>query len=48
MTRLTLRKAVIVLGLCSFALTAGACNTVKGLGRDIESVGQAGDKAMRR
>lgn len=23
-----------------------ACNTVKGLGRDIESVGEAGDKAI--
>ncbi|WP_407692305.1 entericidin A/B family lipoprotein [Rhizorhapis suberifaciens] len=23
-----------------------ACNTVKGVGRDIESVGQAGDDAM--
>jgi predicted small secreted protein len=23
-----------------------ACNTVKGLGRDVESVGQAGDDAL--
>jgi predicted small secreted protein len=28
------------------ALTATACNTVKGAGRDIESVGQAGDDAI--
>ena len=27
-------------------LAVGACNTVKGLGRDIESVGQAGDDAL--
>lgn len=26
-------------------LTLSACNTVKGLGRDIESVGEAGDRA---
>lgn len=48
MTRITLRKTAIALGLCGLMLTASACNTVKGLGRDIESVGQAGDKAMRR
>jgi entericidin B len=32
-----------------FAITAGlalsACNTVKGVGEDVESVGEAGDKA---
>jgi predicted small secreted protein len=32
------------LALGTFALTG--CNTVKGLGRDIESVGQAGDRAI--
>lgn len=41
------RKILIVLAAGSVALTASACNTVKGLGRDIESVGDAGDKAMR-
>ena len=30
----------------SIALTASACNTVKGAGRDIESVGKAGDEAI--
>lgn len=31
----------------ALAVTAlSACNTVKGLGRDIESVGQAGDDAL--
>ncbi|QZH75091.1 MAG: entericidin A/B family lipoprotein [Erythrobacter sp.] len=27
-------------------VTLSACNTVKGLGRDIESVGEAGDRAI--
>ncbi len=40
------RKLLISLGLVAVALTATACNTVKGLGRDIESVGQAGSDAM--
>ncbi len=39
------RKIIISLLLGSFALTATACNTVKGAGRDIESVGDAADKA---
>lgn len=31
----------------ALAMTAlSACNTVKGLGRDIESVGEAGDRAI--
>jgi entericidin A len=28
------------------AATLGACNTVKGLGRDIQSVGEAGERAL--
>ncbi len=40
------RKFLISLGVVAIALTATACNTVKGLGRDIESVGQAGDEAI--
>ena len=35
--------AISALALTTLAL--GACNTVKGLGRDIESVGRAGDNA---
>lgn len=41
-----IRKAILALAFGSIALTATACNTVKGLGRDIESVGSAGEKAM--
>jgi entericidin A len=36
--------------LCLFALTTsmalGACNTVKGVGEDVKSVGEAGDEAI--
>lgn len=41
-----IRKFIFALGVTSLALTATACNTVKGLGNDIESVGQAGDDAI--
>lgn len=41
-----LRKALLALAAGSIMLTVAACNTVKGLGRDIESVGTAGSKAM--
>ena len=40
------RKLILAIGIGALALTASACNTVKGLGRDIESVGQAGDEAI--
>lgn len=41
-----LRKILMALTLGAVAMTATACNTVKGAGQDIESVGNAGDKAM--
>ncbi len=41
-----LRKALIALTVGAIALSAAACNTVKGAGQDIESVGQAGDDAL--
>jgi predicted small secreted protein len=41
-----LRKLIITLGIGVMALTATACNTVKGAGEDIESVGRAGDRAI--
>lgn len=40
------RKFVIALAVGAVAMTATACNTVKGMGRDIESVGEAGDRAI--
>ena len=39
-----LRKIILVAALGASALALSACNTVKGLGRDIESVGEAGDQ----
>jgi predicted small secreted protein len=42
-----IRKIALVLAASGLALTAAACNTVKGLGRDIESVGEAGDRAIK-
>ena len=41
-----LRKVLLAVAAGSIALAATACNTVKGAGRDIESVGEAGDKAL--
>lgn len=40
------KKLIFALAVGSIALTAAACNTVKGAGRDIESVGEAGDRAL--
>lgn len=39
-------RKVIAITLIAASLMLSACNTVKGLGRDIESVGDAGDKAV--
>jgi predicted small secreted protein len=38
-------RKIMIAGLIASALLLSACNTVKGLGRDIESVGEAGDRA---
>lgn len=40
------RKLILALGIAALSLTAAACNTVKGAGEDIESVGEAGDRAI--
>lgn len=41
-----IRKFILALALGGVALTATACNTVKGVGRDIELVGDAADRAI--
>ena len=41
-----IRRIAIACALGSLALTAAACNTVKGVGEDIESVGEAGEDAI--
>lgn len=40
-----LRKAALAFLVLSL-VGLGACNAVKGLGQDIESVGEAGDRAI--
>lgn len=40
------KKLLLALGVAAITFTSAACNTVKGLGRDVESVGEAGDKAV--
>ena len=42
-----IRKILLAAALSTVALSATACNTVKGLGNDVESVGEAGDRANR-
>lgn len=42
------RNLIIALAASGLVLTLSACNTVKGLGRDIESAGQAGDEAINK
>jgi entericidin A len=38
---------ILTISTLAFAMLAlSACNTVKGLGRDIESVGEAGERAL--
>jgi entericidin B len=39
-------KLLLVAALGGMLATLGACNTVKGVGRDIESVGKAGERAL--
>lgn len=39
------KQFLAAVALAALTLTTAACNTVKGLGRDIESVGEAGDRA---
>ncbi|MBV7259472.1 entericidin A/B family lipoprotein [Erythrobacter crassostreae] len=41
-----MRKTLLAATLAALTMTATACNTVKGLGEDIKSVGEAGEKAI--
>jgi predicted small secreted protein len=40
-----MRKITVAI-LIAASLLVSACNTVRGVGRDIESVGNAGDRAI--
>ncbi len=39
-------RKLLTASLIAASLLLSACNTIKGLGRDIESVGEAGDRAI--
>ena len=41
-----LRKILAAATLGALALTATACNTVRGVGDDVKSVANAGDKVI--
>lgn len=41
-----IRTTIIALALAALTLTTTACNTVEGLGEDIQSVGRAGKRAV--
>lgn len=41
-----LRQLTLAATLVSLALATSACNTVKGLGEDISSVGNAGEEVI--
>jgi predicted small secreted protein len=47
-TSFMLRNTLIAATMGALLLTAAACNTVKGAGRDIESVGKAGQDAINK
>lgn len=40
-------KSLVILSLIAILPALSACNTIKGVGRDIESVGEALDKSTR-
>lgn len=41
-----IRNCVVGAALIALTLSSAACNTVKGLGRDIESVGRKGEEVI--
>ncbi|MFN3989942.1 MAG: Entericidin EcnA/B family protein [Erythrobacter sp.] len=44
----TLNKALVLAALAAVSITTTACNTVKGVGEDVTSVGRAGERAIKR
>jgi entericidin A len=44
----SIRFIALVLAASIAVSAAAACNTVKGVGRDIESVGEAGSDAVKK
>ncbi len=46
MTKANTPRALALLTLAALSLGASACNTVQGLGQDIESVGKKGEDVI--
>ncbi|MGE5953681.1 MAG: entericidin A/B family lipoprotein [Qipengyuania vulgaris] len=40
------RKLALLLSVLTMSAVVAGCNTVKGLGEDIQSVGRAGEEAI--
>lgn len=43
-----MRKGLMLVALAGLTLSAAACNTVKGVGEDVTSVGRAGERAIKK
>jgi predicted small secreted protein len=43
-----IRSGLLALAAMACTLTTTACNTVKGVGEDITSVGRAGERAINK
>lgn len=41
-----MRKTLTIIIISAACMTAAACNTVRGVGQDIESVANAADRAI--
>lgn len=42
----TIRTGLVLAALAALCVTTTACNTVKGFGDDVKSVGRAGERAI--
>ncbi|MEM6857638.1 MAG: Entericidin EcnA/B family protein [Pseudomonadota bacterium] len=40
-------RALALIALAALSMSTAACNTVKGLGEDISSVGEAGEEVIK-
>ncbi len=44
----TWQRGLMLSALAALALSPAACNTVKGVGEDVSSVGRAGERAIKK
>ncbi|MBX7541059.1 entericidin A/B family lipoprotein [Qipengyuania sphaerica] len=40
------KKITLLLSVLTMSVVVAGCNTVKGFGRDVQSVGEAGEEAI--